>query len=221
MDATAGVCVTNRLVRCSAEHGLVPDKRLSRSRIRSGSPGVRATALRPYYYRARYYHPTLQRFISEDPIPRVGYGHLYAYVDNSPLRFTDPFGLDKCQATTAKPSYPPGTEWLGYYVDFVEKPLSRALIVTGAITSGAVVATAGLVASGAVVAAAPATYGTSLILLPGSLLVVAGGEYLIAFGTDAAINEINGLFATNIPGPHDVNPGLFPRMPPIVNRGCR
>jgi RHS repeat-associated protein len=174
-----------------------------------------------YYYRARYYHPGLRRFINEDPIQRAGYGHLYAYVDNNPLRFADPFGLDKCQANAAKPSYPPGTEWLGYYIDFVEKPLGRALIVTGAITSGAVVATAGLVASGAVVAAVPATYGTSLILLPGSLLVVAGGEYLIAFGTDVAINEINGLFATNIPGPHDVNPGLFPRMPPIVNRGCR
>jgi RHS repeat-associated protein len=62
-----------------------------------------------YYYRARYYHPELQRFISEDPIlhagnPDVPYMlpgllrqplslHAYAYVDNKPLVFVDPVGL--------------------------------------------------------------------------------------------------------------------------------
>jgi RHS repeat-associated protein len=36
-----------------------------------------------YYYRARYYHPTLQRFISEDPIGfRGGDFNLYVYVSN-------------------------------------------------------------------------------------------------------------------------------------------
>ena len=47
-----------------------------------------------FYYRARYYHPVLGRFISEDPI---GWGsggfNLYAYVNNNPLRFVDPKGL--------------------------------------------------------------------------------------------------------------------------------
>jgi RHS repeat-associated protein len=48
-----------------------------------------------YYYRARYYHPTLQRFISEDPIEFFGGDvNLYAYVANSPLNFDDPLGLD-------------------------------------------------------------------------------------------------------------------------------
>ena len=47
-----------------------------------------------YYYRARYYHPGLQRFISEDPIGFLGQDvNLYAYVTNSPLRSRDPFGL--------------------------------------------------------------------------------------------------------------------------------
>jgi RHS repeat-associated protein len=48
-----------------------------------------------YYYRARYYHPQFQRFISEDPI---GFGggdvNLYAYVGNSPIDLYDPLGLD-------------------------------------------------------------------------------------------------------------------------------
>lgn len=49
-----------------------------------------------HYFRARYYHPSLQRFISEDP---VGFGsgdtNLYAYVENNPVRYVDPLGLDK------------------------------------------------------------------------------------------------------------------------------
>jgi RHS repeat-associated protein len=47
------------------------------------------------YYRARYYHPTLQRFISEDPIGFKGSDiNFYAYVRGDPLRFFDPLGLD-------------------------------------------------------------------------------------------------------------------------------
>lgn len=46
------------------------------------------------YYRARYYHPRLQRFISEDPIGfNGGDVNLYAYALNNPTRFVDPLGL--------------------------------------------------------------------------------------------------------------------------------
>src|SRR5215470_17980957 len=46
------------------------------------------------YSWARYYHPDLQRFISEDPIRFGGRDiNLYGYVRNNPLRFTDPLGL--------------------------------------------------------------------------------------------------------------------------------
>ncbi len=45
------------------------------------------------YYRARYYNPTFQRFVSQDPI---GFGggdpNSYAYVGQSPDNFTDPSG---------------------------------------------------------------------------------------------------------------------------------
>lgn len=47
-----------------------------------------------YYYRARYYHPELQRFLSEDPIEFVaGDVNLYSYVWNNPVVFGDPFGF--------------------------------------------------------------------------------------------------------------------------------
>jgi RHS repeat-associated protein len=48
------------------------------------------------YYRARYYHPGLQRFISEDPIGLAARDvNFYVYVANNPIGFTDPLGLDK------------------------------------------------------------------------------------------------------------------------------
>jgi RHS repeat-associated protein len=47
-----------------------------------------------YYYRARYYHTGLPRFISEDPIGfAAGDPNLYAYGFASPTTFTDPTGL--------------------------------------------------------------------------------------------------------------------------------
>jgi RHS repeat-associated protein len=48
-----------------------------------------------YYYRARYYNPELQRFISEDPIGLLGGINKFAYVGNNPVNYTDPRGLFK------------------------------------------------------------------------------------------------------------------------------
>ncbi|MGH7961039.1 MAG: RHS repeat-associated core domain-containing protein, partial [Candidatus Binatia bacterium] len=54
---------------------------------------------RLYYYRARYYHPVLQRFISEDPIGFLGGDvNLYAYALNNPVDLIDSGG----QGATAK-----------------------------------------------------------------------------------------------------------------------
>jgi RHS repeat-associated protein len=46
-----------------------------------------------FYYRARYYQPRLQRFISEDPIAfQSGDINFYAYVLNNPNKYVDPDG---------------------------------------------------------------------------------------------------------------------------------
>jgi len=59
------------------------------------------------YSWARYYHPQLQRFVSEDPIGFRGRDfNLYAYVRNNPLRFIDPLGLDYLDVNVSA-----GTPW--------------------------------------------------------------------------------------------------------------
>ena len=47
-----------------------------------------------YYLRARYYDPTIGRFIQEDTYRGDGL-NLYAYVANNPLKYIDPNGHDK------------------------------------------------------------------------------------------------------------------------------
>ena len=46
-----------------------------------------------YYYRARYYHAGLARFISEDPLGLVAGVNAYVYAFNDPVNLVDPAGL--------------------------------------------------------------------------------------------------------------------------------
>ena len=57
-----------------------------------------------YYYRARYYSPTFQRFIGQDPIGFAGGDpNLYRYVGGNPIGFVDGRGLQ--QASPLVPIY--------------------------------------------------------------------------------------------------------------------
>ena len=48
-----------------------------------------------YYYRLRFYDPALGRFTSKDPMGIMKGPNLYSYVDNNPINYADPFGIDK------------------------------------------------------------------------------------------------------------------------------
>jgi RHS repeat-associated protein len=47
-----------------------------------------------YYYKSRFYHPGLGRFLQSDPIGTDGGINLYNYTGNDPVNLTDPLGLD-------------------------------------------------------------------------------------------------------------------------------
>jgi RHS repeat-associated protein len=49
-----------------------------------------------YYYRARFYSSTFQRFVSEDPIEFAGGPNLYTYVHDDPINYIDPNGTCDC-----------------------------------------------------------------------------------------------------------------------------
>jgi len=63
-----------------------------------------------YFYRARYYQPGFQRFISQDPI---GFGggdaNLYGLTLNSPVNWRDPLGWAIGGYPAPPPGYDPGT----------------------------------------------------------------------------------------------------------------
>jgi RHS repeat-associated protein len=50
-----------------------------------------------YFYRARYYDPSVGRFLSEDPSRAGVERSLYDYTDNGPVNWSDPEGLEKAE----------------------------------------------------------------------------------------------------------------------------
>lgn len=87
------------------------------------------------YYRARYYSPKYQRFLSEDPIGyAAGDPNLYAYVGNGPLNFVDPLGLDGEGLTWG--------EWFWHQWEWLKHPF-HALIPGGEFAEAAYAAPEG------------------------------------------------------------------------------
>ena len=53
-----------------------------------------------YFYRARYYHPGLGRFVSRDPIGYIDGANMYRYAASNPIVFADPWGTLTIEVAT-------------------------------------------------------------------------------------------------------------------------
>lgn len=103
-----------------------------------------------YYYRARYYSPSLGRFISEDPLGfRGGQDNFYAYVGGNPLIYRDPsgqwFGYDDLAAIGLGAVV--GVAGQGF-TDLIEGHLSDWQDYVGAAVGGAAAGEASLYTGG-------------------------------------------------------------------------
>ncbi|QYU68227.1 hypothetical protein J4558_25925 [Leptolyngbya sp. 15MV] len=68
------------------------------------------------FSRARWYHPGIGRFISEDPIGFAGGDvNLNVYVKNRPLKYRDPRGLDDADREWENRSRPRGPDYNPWY----------------------------------------------------------------------------------------------------------
>jgi RHS repeat-associated protein len=126
-----------------------------------------------YYYRARYYHPGLQRFVSEDPIEFAGGdGNLYAYVFNAPVQTTDPTG-------EIAPAIAAGVACAAGAVGGVVVVLSGRKPSLGQLAAGIGIGCAGgLVVLGAGTAAAPVAAVGATAAAPAQVVIGRFPAYL-------------------------------------------
>ena len=65
----------------------------------NGQYGVASDESGLYYMRARYYNVDIRRFLNQDvltgTLERISSLNRYAYVEGNPLRYLDPFGLER------------------------------------------------------------------------------------------------------------------------------
>ena len=113
-----------------------------------GQYGVMAEPNGLYYMRARYYDPSVGRFISEDPL---GFGgrdvNLYAYVCSNPITRIDPLGLNDTDVIRGLPRLWPAIVAGGQAVGGAIVGVATSPVTVGAVVVGSVIhVTAGTIA---------------------------------------------------------------------------
>lgn len=108
-----------------------------------------------YFYRTRYYHPTISRFISEDPIEFAAGPNIYSYVEGNPINWTDPLGLEQYGSRPLSLLTPSTIAGLGNYT--MAQAQGSGALVRGLILPGLITATAPPAIAIAALVCVPAT----------------------------------------------------------------
>ena|ERR1700674_3974778 len=89
-----------------------------------------------YYYRARYYDQSVGRFLTEDPIGFDEGLNFYAYTENTPTNWIDPFGLYHCVGNANCNFTPPMASALHCFDNCIAKALGLPAfdtVITGGV----------------------------------------------------------------------------------------
>jgi RHS repeat-associated protein len=144
-----------------------------------------------YYYRARYYHPGLQRFISEDPVGFAGGDtNLYAYVWGNPTNLVDPLGFWGF-GFTGGGSVIAGLSPLG-------GGAAAAAGGYGMFWGGCKGPNIGAFASGALAVAMPGEVGPKANILLGGFGGLGGGAFLTNVTNAAELEDIGPTLSLDI-----------------------
>ncbi len=158
-----------------------------------------------YYYRARYYDPSVGRFLSEDPAGFAGGINRYAYVRNSPINLTDPFGLcdqKKCTAAQALLTSLGGQlSQIGDDAKYIGYGAVGAAALGGFLAPEGAPAEVGLAEAGVAVI----EFGSTISTLGAGLSGSAGGVYngALAAGYSAGAGKLSALLtggSVTLPG---------------------
>jgi RHS repeat-associated protein len=133
-----------------------------------------------YYYRARYYHPGLQRFISEDPIGyAAGDINLFAYAGNSATNFRDPSGKEFVSMAVVGATLCATGSIVGAYAYYKYQQTSgRKTAMSGYLASASAGCLGGIAAGWAIGVAVEAMFPS---------LMLAGGEAQLWTGVSASL----------------------------------